>query len=354
MKKIAILGPGNNVHTANVANSFHRIGYEVHVLSLHGFRNDYYNEIKQFSIKIPTPLGYVFSSFLISSYLKKNGIGLINAHYATGYGLLGALVKCKIKVLSVWGSDVYLFPNKSWWHKTLLENVLERYERIFSTSHDMAEVTRAYTDKKIYITPFAVGDIFLKTRVKNKSKNTILTIGSTKNFDEKYGVDILIKVYAKLISISSIKTKLVLIGDGKEMYSLKKLANDLNIEHLVDFVGRVEHAQMIELLDKFDLYAIFSRSESFGVSALEASARGVPVVSSNVGGLPEVVCNDVTGEVLDTNNLDSMALSLSNLLNNEDKRAFLSKNGPGFVENNYSSLVMDKAFSVALDFSQNT
>ncbi|MFS1501790.1 glycosyltransferase [Vibrio splendidus] len=107
-------------------------------------------------------------------------------------------------------------------------------------------------------------------------------------------------------------------------------------------------------LDKFDLYAIFSRSESFGVSALEASARGVPVVSSNVGGLPEVVCNDVTGEVLDTNNLDSMALSLSNLLNNEDKRAFLSKNGPGFVENNYSSLVMDKAFSVALDFSQNT
>ncbi|WIF77272.1 glycosyltransferase [Citrobacter braakii] len=348
-KKIILLSPGNNVHTVNVSSSLIRIGFEVHVLSLHDFIDGYDYKVKKVKIPFSAPLGYLLGYRFINAYSKVNNIKMLNAHYATGYGLLGSLSSCKNKVISVWGSDVYLFPEKSILHKFFIKYIFKKYKRVLSTSNDMAKVTRKYTDKEIYITPFAIHNKFLDMSRDLNLVNSHFIIGSTKNFDVKYGVDILIRAYAVLLKKLTIPSKLVLIGDGKEKSNLYSLVNNLNISEHVEFVGKLPHSEIVKFIDRFDIYAILSRSESYGVSALEASARGIPIISSNVGGLPEVVRDSITGDLVDINDIDQIVNTMKELVMDDSRRRKYSINGPKFVLKNYSSKAMDESFKKAMN-----
>ena len=81
---------------------------------------------------------------------------LLHANYATSYGLLGAMTGFHPFVLSVWGSDVFTFPKKSFAHKMLFKYNLNKADKILSTSRFMSQEISKYTSKKIEITPFGV------------------------------------------------------------------------------------------------------------------------------------------------------------------------------------------------------
>ena len=83
-----------------------------------------------------------------------------------------------------------------------------------------------------------------------------------------------------------IPAKLLLAGDGPERYKIEQLCTELGVCSDVEMVGNVQTAQEIHCLS--DLFVLPSQTESFGLAALEALASGVPVISSNAGGLPEV------------------------------------------------------------------
>ena len=90
-----------------------------------------------------------------------------------------------------------------------------------------------------------------------------------------------------------IPAKLLLVGDGPERSSCENLSRELKLEDRVMFLGK--QAELVELLSASDLFLMPSQSESFGLSALEAMSCGVPVVSSSVGGLPELNVHGETG-----------------------------------------------------------
>lgn len=94
---------------------------------------------------------------------------IINVHYATSYGTAVAWAGVKNYTLSVWGSDVYDFPNKSILHRKMLEFSLKHATHIFSTSSAMAKETSKYTNKHIYITPFGVDMNFFHPNKRNIS-----------------------------------------------------------------------------------------------------------------------------------------------------------------------------------------
>ncbi len=119
-------------------------------------------------------------------------------------------------------------------------------------------------------------------------------------------VRIFAKVHAKRPSV------LVLVGDGPDRNAAEDEARALGVYPSMRCLGKID--DVAPLLAASDLYLLPSESESFGLSALEALASGVPVIASNVGGLPEVVTHGVTGALHPLGDVDAMAASALALL----------------------------------------
>jgi N-acetyl-alpha-D-glucosaminyl L-malate synthase BshA len=107
-----------------------------------------------------------------------------------------------------------------------------------------------------------------------------------------------------------------MVGDGPEKEAAENLCNKLGISDKVIFFGNSN--EIDKILSFTDLFLLPSETESFGLAALEAMAWGVPVISSNTGGLPEVNINGISGYLSDVGNTQEMAQNAIKILENED------------------------------------
>lgn len=130
-----------------------------------------------------------------------------------------------------------------------------------------------------------------------------------------------------------IPAKLVLIGDGPDRSECERLARELDLQKDVIFLGKQDAIE--EILTSADLFLMPSQSESFGLSALEAMACGVPVISTSVGGLPELVIHNQTGYIAEIGDVDRMAKYTIDLLTNEKKYKSFAKNSRERAVNNF-------------------
>lgn len=121
-----------------------------------------------------------------------------------------------------------------------------------------------------------------------------------------------------------VPTKLALIGDGPDRSECERLTRELQLQQDVIFLGKQDC--MVELLSSADLFLMPSQSESFGLAALEAMACGLPVVSSSVGGLPELNIHNQTGFIAEIGDVEQMAKYALRLLQNEKQYAIFSQN----------------------------
>ncbi|HEX6966166.1 MAG TPA: N-acetyl-alpha-D-glucosaminyl L-malate synthase BshA [Gemmatimonadaceae bacterium] len=135
------------------------------------------------------------------------------------------------------------------------------------------------------------------------------------NFRPVKRVADVVKIFAKVRR--AIPSVLVMVGDGPERMMAEQEARELGVQDDTYFPGRLD--AVAPLLASADLFLLPSRSESFGLSALEALASGVPVVASNAGGLPEVVENGVTGVLCPVGDVDAMAEAACGILMNRDR-----------------------------------
>jgi N-acetyl-alpha-D-glucosaminyl L-malate synthase BshA len=143
----------------------------------------------------------------------------------------------------------------------------------------------------------------------------------TSNFRKVKRTEDVIKIFAKLIK--KIPSKLLMVGDGGERSQCEQLSRDLGVSDDVRFLGKQDAIE--EILSVSDLFLMPSQSESFGLAALEAMACKVPVISSNVGGLPELNVEGVTGFLKDVGDVDGMAEKAIYILE-DDQRLQLFKN----------------------------
>lgn len=142
------------------------------------------------------------------------------------------------------------------------------------------------------------------------------------NFRKVKRVDNVIRIFKKIHEI--IPSKLLLIGDGPERIKLEKLCRELELCDAIRFLGKQSAVE--ELLAVSDLFIIPSENESFGLSALEAMACEVPVISSNIGGLPEVNIQGVTGFLSNPDNIDEMAKNAIQILAKDEVLQQFRKN----------------------------
>lgn len=141
------------------------------------------------------------------------------------------------------------------------------------------------------------------------------------NFRKVKRIQDIIKIHA--IVSKHVPTKLILIGDGPERSNMERLAREYGVEDSTYFLGKIKETE--KALCSADIYLMTSQTESFGVSALEAMAACVPVISSNTGGIPEVNVHGKTGYLTDVGNVEEMARYTLELLQNEDLFSKFSK-----------------------------
>jgi N-acetyl-alpha-D-glucosaminyl L-malate synthase BshA len=130
------------------------------------------------------------------------------------------------------------------------------------------------------------------------------------NFRPVKRVTAVIEIFDRLRR--EVPAHLLMVGDGPEFDAASRLANERGLDDVVHFLG--EQDQVLPLLSIADVFLLPSAQESFGLAALEAMACGVPVVASNVGGLPEVIDHGRSGFLHPPDDLDGMARSAVSLL----------------------------------------
>jgi N-acetyl-alpha-D-glucosaminyl L-malate synthase BshA len=175
-----------------------------------------------------------------------------------------------------------------------------RIEKEIEVIHNFVDVAR-FTRKPI--------DAFRKV-IAPEGQRVLL---HASNFRKLKRVEDVVRVYYEVQK--HIPAKLLFVGDGPERQTAEKLCRDLGICDEVRFVGKQE--QMEDILAIADLFLLTSEYESFGLAALEAMAAGVPVVSSNAGGLKEINIDGKTGFLSPVGDIESMTRQSLEILKDE-------------------------------------
>lgn len=144
----------------------------------------------------------------------------------------------------------------------------------------------------------------------------------TSNFRKVKRVSDVVRIFQRVHEV--IPSRLLLVGDGPDRRNVEELARNLGLANEIRFLGKQDAVE--EVLAISDLFLIPSGSESFGLAALEAMACEVPVISSNIGGLPEVNIEGETGFLSDVGNVDEMAANAIHILENEERLNTFRKN----------------------------
>jgi len=351
--KILLLGDPESVHTQRWANALAKNGIEVFLFGLYEYKPEWFHP----SIKICVPKSYLrikskpdgsFSKllylkniFALKKFIEKSKPDILHAHYASSYGLLGAISRFHPFIISVYGSDIYTFPRKNIFTKGLIKFNLYMADKILSTSNVMVKETQKYTGKPIDVTPFGIDiNVFCPFYSKEMcfDKNDIV-IGTVKTLEDKYGIEYLIRAF-KIVKdkYPHLPLKLLLVGKGTKEAVLKKIVFELGIENVTIFTGFIDYDEIPKYHNMIDISVFVSidDSESFGVSVLEAMACAKPVIVSDAGGLPEVVKKNVTGLIVERKNSVQTSNAIEELLLNKDMRLKFGANGRERVKNKYS------------------
>jgi len=264
---------------------------------------------------------------------------ILHTHYAGGYGLLGSLTGFHPYVVSVWGSEVLQFPHSSPLHRALVKFNIARADYVCSTSRYMARLTQEYTAHDVLLTPFGVDCAqFNSDGGEAHHDDGAVTIGTVKALDPGYGIEHLIQAFAALRRRKlPHDLRLLIVGEGPERQRLERMARALAVNDVTEFTGWVPHTQVPEYLRRLSVYVAPSvQEESFGVAVLEASACGVPVVVSRVGGFPEVVQDRVTGFLVPPRDTVALAEVLEQLVTSRELRDTMGAAGREFVLEHYA------------------
>ncbi len=346
--KILLLSDLNSIHTKKWIKALSEKGIEIQAFGLGRPQDDFFDQFENVTVHHAEFTNQYGKSGLNKlKYLKvvkrlkqieaAFSPDIVHAHYATSYGLIGTFLRHKNFLISVWGEDVFSFPKESVYKKILFKRNLRKAKAIFSTSNVMAKETQRYTKKKVNVVPFGV-DVSIFKPINQGFRNEDLVIGIVKTLEDKYGIKFLIESFSRVLKTNpNLNLKLLIVGKGRKEEELKAQVSSLGIKEYVEFTGAVAHTSVPSYFNKMDIVVVPSvlDGESFGVAAVEASACEKPVIVSNVGGLPEVVIDGITGLICEPRNSTCLAEKIDLLIQDEQLRIQLGKNGRVHVLKNY-------------------
>lgn len=349
--KICFLGPADNYHIQKWCYWFKEHNYQVDIISyskgqIDGCVVHYIDCGANIHGRDFQKLKYLSRIMDIKRIIANIQPDIINVHYASSYGTVAALARLPHYFLSVWGSDIYDFPRKSFLHKCMIKYSLRRADILFSTSKCMAKEVNKYTNKQVIITPFGVDcDLFSPNKLrlgsgcKEKTKNGVdYVVGTIKSLSDKYGIATLLEATAIFIQDHpEVPIRLRIAGKGPKEKEYKELAKKWNIDKIIDWLGFISQEQAAIEWANMDCAVIPSilESESFGVSAVEAQACATALIISDIPGLMEATRPGETSIVVKRSSPNQLAQAMYEMYFDSDRRRILGLNGRDFVCRTY-------------------
>ncbi len=299
--------------------------------------NVHYHEVNvpEYPLFLYQPYELALSSKLVDM-VKLHGIEVLHVHYAIPHAYAAYMAKKMLQeeginvpiVTTLHGTDITLVGshphykpavtfsiNKSDAVTSVSQSLKEDTERLFNIKKEI-QVVPNFIDLKKYELKFTDCQRDLMA----SEDERIITHVS--NFREVKRIPDVIKIFYEIQK--RIPGKLMMVGEGPERKPAERLAEELGIAEKVIFLGNSNEVDKILCFS--DLFLLPSKTESFGLAALEAMASGVPVISSNTGGIPEVNVEGVSGFLSDVGNVDEMAKNAIYILEDTQRLATFKTN----------------------------
>lgn len=317
--KVMMLASGKSYHATRWANALVERGIGIIFVSVHALVRPLDDRVIHVDLGGNGRIAYLTSLNRLRHLIKQHAPDLVHSHSAGGYALMGAFGGRHPWIVSVYGADVYDVPGKSPLHHFVVEQMLKRADRLLSTSHAMArQVAKEFPSLPLAtVTPFGVDtERFRHRRIGVDSHAR--RIGVVKKLEWKYGIDILIAAFSILVKRCSYPVELHIVGDGSKRSELEEQCLTSGMADQIHFHGAIPNNEVPEFLAGLDIFVVPSRleSESFGVAAVEAMSASLPVIVSDVGGLPEVVEDGVSGIVVKREDSEVLAVAMEQLIRN--------------------------------------
>ena len=328
---------GSGVVATELGLELAKRGHEIHFITYSQpvrlallSKNVYYHEVHvpEYPLFHYQPYELALSSKLVDM-IKLYGIELLHVHYAIPHAYAGYMAKKMLQdeginipmVTTLHGTDITLVGNHPF-YKPAVSFSINHSDYVTSVSQSLKDDTYRLFDieKDIVVIPnFIENNKELvkkeepchRSLMANENEKIITHIS---NFRKVKRIDDVVKIFYEIQK--EIPSKLMMVGEGPEKEAAENLCAQLKIHDKVIFFGNSN--EIDKILCFSDLFLLPSETESFGLAALEAMSCGVPVISSNSGGLPEVNQNGVTGFLSNVGDIESMSKNAVSILKNED------------------------------------
>lgn len=311
-------------------------GHEVHFITYKQpvrlellSRNIHFHEVSipQYPLFQYQPYELALSSKLVDM-VKLYKIEILHVHYAIPHAYAGYMAKKMLEtegiflpmVTTLHGTDITLVGNHPF-YKPAVTFSINKSDVVTAVSQSLKDDTLRLFDitNEIDVVPNFIdlekfNHTFTDCQREMMAEPEEKIITHISNMRPVKRIPDIMEVFDRIHS--KIPAKLILVGDGPEKASAEKMAREKGLEEKVIFLGN--SSEIDKILCFSDLFLLTSEKESFGLAALEAMASGVPVISSNTGGLPEVNKHGVSGFLSAIGDVEDMASNALKILTDPD------------------------------------
>ncbi|HKK88031.1 MAG TPA: N-acetyl-alpha-D-glucosaminyl L-malate synthase BshA [Saprospiraceae bacterium] len=315
---------------ANRGHQVHFISYKQPVRLNHFNQNIFFHEVIEPDYALFEQMPY--ESALVSTIVdvaQSVELDVLHVHYAIPHAAVGFMAREILQekgmylpvVTTLHGTDITLVGKRRAF-APIVEFSINKSDVVTAVSNDLRNQTYDYFEINHSIEVIYNFIDFNRFKAQDKShfKQVIAPEGEkilihTSNFRKVKRISDILDVFQKVRE--QIPVKLLLVGDGPERQLYERRCREFGFASDVFFLGKQQAVE--ELLSIADLFIMASEKESFGLAALEALACGVPLITTNAGGLKEVNKHGQTGFLSDVGDVDDMAHNALELLNHPDK-----------------------------------
>ncbi len=274
----------------------------------------------------------------LRSFMRRYDV--VQVHYLYDWGFTPEIMAEGCFLAFPWGSDIVTPPGDSVspeLHAARLAMLRNAAGVAVCGPRFAAQVAKfaGIDAASIDLLPFGVDlSLFKPTEPIKPADKDALTVGFCKGFRPVYGPTYLMQAIPIVLRALP-RTRFELVGNGPLLEECQTMARESGVEANVSWLPRQPHEQMPQVLAGWDLSIISSVSEAFGVAALESSAMGVPVVATNVGGLPDTVLHGETGLLIPPRNPEQLAAGIIALLKDKPRRHQMTRSGRRMVDEQF-------------------